>query len=383
MDVNSRIDGISEYHFKNINRIKEEYMKCGRNVIDLGIGDPDLPVDTKITNELIGSIFQYGFNNYPPYDGLEELKNGIIKYYKTNYGVSLNKDEVIVLIGSKEGISNIIPSVCNINDIAIVPNPGYPVYENACKLWGVNVYKISLLEKNDYLPDVDTIPDYIKEKSKLFFINYPNNPTGAIATKEFYEKTIKFASDNNILLCNDGAYLEIVRESCSTESLLMYDKYKTCVEFGTFSKTFNMTGFRIGYAVGNRDAIKRLGKIKSNLDSGQFMPIQKAAIAALSVERNKILIQRKIYDRRRKIAEKYLDLHNIKYYHAKGTFYIWCKVPNKYTVDEFCEEMLKENGIIITPGYAFGNGSYEYFRISLTKSEEIIENALKTIKTYE
>lgn len=383
MKINNRIDQISEYHFKDINKIKEDLMTKGKKLIDLGIGDPDLPIDKEITNALINSCSNSGFNNYPPYDGLDELKKEIIKYYDSVYNVQLHMDEVIILIGSKEGISNIIPAACDISDVAIVPSPGYPVYENCCKLWGVETYSIPLLEKNNYLPDVNNIPDHIIKKSKLFFINYPNNPTGAVANEDFYKHIIKFAEDNNILLCNDAAYAEIVEECSNAESLLKYDSNKSCIEFGTFSKTFNMTGFRIGYAVGNKEAIKKLGKVKSNLDSGQFIPIQKAAIAALNLKRIKIISQRKIYDDRRKTAMKYLDACKIDYYKGKGTFYIWCKVPFKYTVDEFCKKVLTEYGIVVTPGYAFGNTGYGFFRISLTKPKAVIESALELMKNHE
>lgn len=383
MKINNRLESISEYHFKKVSVIKENLKKKGIKVVDFGIGDPDLPVDNKIKSEIIKSCLSDGFNNYPPYDGIAELKLKIIDYYQKVYGVTLDMDEVIILIGSKEGINNIIPAACNISDVAIIPNPGYPVYESCCRLWGVKEYRVALSEKNNYLPDLNTIPEYIRQKSKIFFVNYPNNPTGAVANGDFYKEIIKFSQDYNILVCNDGAYMEIINEKSIEESILKYDKNKISVEFGTFSKTFNMTGFRIGYAVGNKEAIRRLGKVKSNVDSGQFIPIQKAAIAALDLDRSYIIKQRLIYDERKEVAEKYLNIHNIKYYKGEGTFYLWCKVPNNYTTDEFCEELLMENGIIVTPGYTFGSINHGYFRIALTKPKEIIENALKTIKNYE
>lgn len=382
MKVNNRINNLDNYHFKKLDDLKSQLIMEGKEVIDLSIGDPDISVESRIINGLIRALYEESYNNYPPYDGLKMLKDEIIKYYKEVYSVNLDDEEVLILIGSKEGISNIIPAVCDIGDELVITSPAYPVYSVCSKLWGARPYTVPLSEKNEFLPDLRYIPDNILRKSKMFFINYPNNPTGAIANEDFYKEIIDICEQNDIVLCNDGAYNEIIETDTKPLSILKYDKNKFCVEFGTFSKTFSMTGFRIGYVVGNKKVISALLKIKSNVDSGVFKPIQCAAIEALHLNRNYVKEIRTIYCERRRTAEKILDKKNIRYYSGKGTFYIWCKVPEKYTTDEFCKKVLFNSNVLITPGYAFGNLGYDYFRIALTKTKEIISKALNKLDSY-
>lgn len=379
MKINNRLNNITEYHFKKIDDMKQKLLAQGKKVYDFGIGDPDLNVHDKITDALTEAFKYKQFNKYPPYDGIKELKEEIISYYRAVYDVSIEMDEVIVLIGSKEGLSNIIPAVCNFGDTAIVTNPAYPVYGTCASLWGVNTYKLSISEKDNYLPVLEYIPEEIVAKSKLFVINYPNNPTGAVANIELYKELVDFCQCNNIVLCNDAAYNEIIKETDKPLSILQAGK-ENCIEFGSFSKTFNMTGFRIGYAVGDRAVIRALLKIKSNMDSGQFMPIQYAAIQALKLDRNLIYKNRSVYDERRLMLEYFLKTKNFSYFKPGGAFYIWARVPNNYTTDEFCEELLEKYGIIVTPGYTFGNIGHGYFRVALTQSIEVIQEAFDKIK---
>ncbi|MBU3198612.1 aminotransferase class I/II-fold pyridoxal phosphate-dependent enzyme [Clostridium estertheticum] len=380
MKINNRMSNVSEYHFKRIDDIKNKAITDRKKIIDLSIGDPDLPVNSKITDALIEALKCERYNNYPPYDGINELKKAVIKYYNDVYNVCLGLDEVIILIGSKEGINNIIPAVCDIGDCVIVPEPAYPVYSICSKLWGCVPYTVPLTQINGYMPRLDAIPEIIVNKCKLMFINYPNNPTGAVASKEFYKNVINFSYDNNIVLCNDSAYNEIIKEDKEPISLMQYDVLRQNVEFGTLSKTYNMTGYRIGYAVGNAKVINALLKIKSNCDSGQFIPVQKAAVAALNLERDYVHNIRKVYDKRREVAKSVLLEKNIKFFDAEATFYLWCRTPKNYTTNEFCEELLINHGIVITPGNVFGKIGYDYFRIALTKDKLIIEEALKSLK---
>jgi LL-diaminopimelate aminotransferase len=380
MKINNRLSNVNEYHFKKIDDIKNEAILTGKKIIDLSIGDPDLEVHSNITDALISGLKGKRYNNYPPYDGLIELKKAVITYYYNVYSVSLNLEEVIILIGSKEGISNIIPAVCDIGDCVIVPEPAYPVYSICSKLWGCLPYAVPLNQKDGYMLNIANIPTEIINKCKLIFINYPNNPTGAVATSEFYKSIIKFSYDNNIVLCNDSAYNEIIKANKNPISLLQFDGKRQCVEFGTLSKTYNMTGYRIGYAVGNAKVINDLLKIKSNCDSGQFIPLQNAAIAALNLERTHIQNIRKIYDERRDVAKSILLQKNINFFDTEATFYLWCKTPKNYTTNEFCEELLTHNGIVVTPGNVFGRLGYDYFRIALTKDVLIIKEALKSLK---
>lgn len=382
METNKRLCSVKEYHFKTIDDIKKKLISQGKIITDLGIGDPDLGLHEEIISGLIKGLGYKEFNKYPPYDGIVELKKGIIEYYKKVYAIDLELDEVIILIGSKEGISNLIPAICNIGDYVISPDPRYPVYEMCSYLWGNKVYKVPIEEKNNYLVDLRKIPDGIREKAKLMIINYPNNPTGAVANKEFYKEIINYCSNNEISLCNDGAYNEIIKEDEEPISILQLGKNKKVIEFGSFSKTYNMTGFRIGYAVGNREIIKALLKVKSNIDSSQFKPIQYAALSALKLDRSYIYGIRKIYDERRETVKKVLREKGIKYFEESRAFYLWCNVPNGYKTDDFCQELLSEYGIIITPGYSFGELGHGYFRIALTQDKKIMHDALNKLKVY-
>lgn len=383
MKINNRLNQIGEYHFKHLDTIKKSRTLSGEKLIDLSIGDPNLEVDENIKKQLIQSMEEEGFNKYPPYEGIDELKLEVIKYYKQTFDVELKENEVIILIGSKEGISNIIPSVCDIGDMVLVPEPGYPVYYIASRLWGCMPYTIPLKEKNNYLIDLGEISTDVIAKAKLMFINYPNNPTGACANDDFFRNIVNFGVKNNIVICNDNAYCEIIEESKQPKSILQFDKNKQMIEFGSFSKLYNMTGFRIGYAVGNKDVISNLSKVKSNLDSGQFIPIQKAAIAALKLNSKYNYEVQKEYSERRRIAKRILKEKNIKFFDCEGTFYIWCKTPKGYTTYEFCLELINKYGIIVTPGFVFGTLGYDYFRIALTKESDIIENSLLTLDKYE
>lgn len=383
MKINNRLDSIGVYHFKTIDGIKEKRRKEGKKIIDLSIGDPDLAVEPSILNALIQGFDEVGFNKYPPYDGINFLKNQVIDYYKNRFGVHLELEEVAILIGSKEGISNVIPAVCDIKDAVIVPEPGYPVYSSASKLWGCIPYTVPIKESNNYLVDFTEIPKEVCRKAKLMFINYPNNPTGAKGNGEFFSEVVKFCEESNIVLCNDAAYSEIISPEESPLSILQFDKNKHSVEFGTLSKLYNMTGFRIGYAVGNKEVISALVKVKSNLDSGQFIPIQKAAVTALNLDKTYGDEIRKIYFKRRTVAEKVLKEKNIQFFTTESTFYIWCKTPKGYTTHEFCSEILDRYGLVVTPGSCFGTLGYDYFRIALTCSWQIIEEGLASLPRYD
>ncbi|WP_138203277.1 aminotransferase class I/II-fold pyridoxal phosphate-dependent enzyme [Haloimpatiens lingqiaonensis] len=380
MKINNRLYRIGNYEFKAIGDLKRELIERGKEIIDLSIGDPNLPLHENIVNSLMKNIKKEGCNKYPPYDGEQELKKAVIKYYKEVYGVNLNMDEVVILIGSKEGISKIIPAVCDTGDSMIITDPAYPAYLNNAHLWGVVPEIVPLKREFDYLPDIKSIPKNIISKSKLFMINYPNNPTGALANEFFYKELVNICYNNNIVLCNDNAYGEIIRLGEKNISLLQFDKEKQCIEFGTMSKTYNMTGFRIAYVVGNSKVLKELLKVKAIMDSGQYIPIQLAAVEALKIEREYIYSMRKIYDIRRETAKKILKLYQIEYYDGNGAFYIWCKTPKSYSTHEFCKELMYKCNLIVTPGYVFGNLGYDYFRIALTEEKEIIEKGLKNLK---
>lgn len=380
MQISKRIEELSEYHFQKLDMIKKELTACNKKIFDLSIGDPDLPVQQNILKALVESFKIEDYNKYPPYAGIDELKKQVVKYYDEIYNVKLNLDEVLILIGSKEGIHNIVPVICDSGDYAIIPKPAYPVYETSCHLWGVKTISVELKEENKYLIDLSKLSKEAIEKSKLLVLNYPNNPTGAVANEEFYRYIISFCENNNILVYNDGAYNEIITPKDKPLSILQFDNKKSSVEFGTLSKTYNMTGFRIGYAVGNSKVIKALLKVKSNVDSGQFISVQYAAIEALKLGRTYVDNIRSVYLQRKLAAEKILKEKNIKYFLGGGTFYIWCQAPNKCSGEEFCEKLLYNHGIVVTPGTAFKDADNKHFRISLTRDKDIIIEALSNIE---
>lgn len=382
MKINNRISNLQQYHFKILDEIKRKREEEGKKVVDLSIGDPDLEVHPSILKALVDGFNIRGFNKYPPYDGTLELKKAVIRHYKDTFDVDLTLDEVIILIGSKEGISSIVPAVCDIGDIVLVPEPGYPVYSIASNLWGCKPYTIPLKEKKKYLLELGEIPENISSKAKLFFINYPNNPTGATGNEQFFREITTYCKEKNIILCNDAAYNEIISLEDKPISILQFDEEKKSIEFGSFSKLYNMTGFRIGYAVGASEVINALSKIKSNLDSGQFIPIQKAACASLSLDKEYKNSIKKTYSSRRREVEKILEEKNIEFFSTNATFYIWCKTPKNYTTYEFCSELINKYGIVVTPGSVFGDLGYDYFRISLTNDLETTINALLMLDKY-
>lgn len=380
MGLSQRLGALSEYHFQKLEMIKKDFAAKNKEIFDLSIGDPDLPVDESILKALVDSFKVQEFNKYPPYAGIDELKKSVIKYYDEVYDVKLNMDEVLILIGSKEGIHNLVPVICDIGDYAIVPTPAYPVYETSCHLWGVNTFSIELRKEDNYLLNLNFISKEQAVKSKLLVLNYPNNPTGAVANEKFYRDMIAFGERNGILVYNDGSYNEILQVEDNPQSILKFDKNRSSIEFGTLSKTYNMTGFRIGYAVGNAKIINGLLKIKSNVDSGQFIPIQYAAIEALKLSRGYVENLRKVYEERRLCAEEILRKKGINYFKGEGTFYIWCEAPEGLTGEEYCEKLSKNYGIIVTPGKAFKDSTNKYFRIALTKDKNLISKALNMIE---
>ena len=375
MKLNNRLNKIGDYGFTKIQS------EC-QSLLNLGVGDPDLKVHPNILRALIKALEEENFNKYPIGSGSTFLKDAVIRYYQDKYNVDLTREEVIILLGSKDGISKIFGCCCDHGDTAIIPGLGYPVYSSICKIWGLDEYQLPLMEKNNYLPVLENIPEIFCRESKLFMINYPNNPTGAVADSWFYRDIVKYCSKYDIILCNDGAYNEIVDENTRAVSLLQYDNSKNSVEFGTFSKIYNMCGFRIGYAVGNKYVIKLLEKLKDNCDSGQFRPIQRAAEEALKLDDAYKKGINMVYDQRRKLVKSILKIKNLNFYDGKGTFYIWCKVPVSYTTDEFCIELAEKYGIITTPGYYFGNSAQGFFRISLTQNSEKLEAYLNKLKVY-
>jgi len=378
----SRVEKIPPYLFARIDKKKEEARNRGIDLIDFSIGDPDIPTPKNIVKKMQEAIKDPANHRYPSYEGMIEFRKTVANWYQKRFNVTLDpQKEVIALIGSKEGIAHLPWAYLDRGDIALIPSPGYPVYRITTLLSGGKPYIMPLREQNRFLPDFDIIPKNILEKAKIMFINYPNNPTGAHADELFYRKVIKLAKEYNILVCHDAAYSEVTYDGYRALSILQFDiSKKYSIEFHSLSKTYCMTGWRIGFAVGNRDAIYNLGKLKTNIDSGVFQAIQYAAIEAMTGNQESVQTMKKIFQKRRDMVVEGLASIGIKVKKPLATFYIWAKVPQGYTSASFCERLIEEKGIVVTPGNGFGDEGEGYFRISLTVNDKRIKEAIERLQ---
>ncbi len=375
-----RIRELPPYLFAEIDRLKEEQIKKGKKVIDLGVGDPDIPTPPSIVSALQRAAEKKENHRYPSYVGMLKFREAAAEWYRKRFGVTLDPErEVITLIGSKEGIAHLPWAFIDEGDIALVPDPAYPVYGIATKFAGGEVYKMPLKWENGFLPDVESIPEDVLKRAKLMFLNYPNNPTTAEATEEFYRKVVDVASRYSILVVSDAPYTEIYYdESKKPLSILQIDGAKdVAIEFHSLSKTYNMTGWRIGFAVGNESAVKGLGKIKTNVDSGVFQAIQEAGIEALTGDQSYVEKNREIYRKRREIFIKGLEKLGLDYMKSNSTFYLWIKVPDGYSSSDFAKKLLEDAAIVVTPGVGFGEYGEGYFRVSLTQDTDLLEEAVE------
>jgi LL-diaminopimelate aminotransferase len=318
---------------------------------------------------------------YPPYEGIKIFRQAIADFYKRRFTVDLNPDgEVIALIGSKEGIAHICLAVLDPGDLLLVPDPGYPVYTAGAVLAGAETYAMPLLPENGFLPDFSKIPEDVAKRAKMMFLNYPNNPTAATATLEFFKEAVDFAKKNDIIICSDNSYTEIFFDGYRPPSILEVEGAKdVAAEFFSLSKPYNMTGWRIGALVGNKDIVNALLTIKKNLDSGTFTAVQEAAAIALNEGDDFIEEMRSVYDKRMNKMIPILQEMGIKVEKPKGSFYIWAPVPEGMTSMQFTKELLDRTGVIVTPGTGFGKYGEGFFRISLTQPEHRIDEAVERL----
>jgi LL-diaminopimelate aminotransferase len=384
MELSERINKLTPYLFVEINRKIEEKKRKGIDVISFAIGDPDMPTPDHIIDELCKEARNPVNHRYPETAGLSELCNAIAQWYKNRFGVSLDPaKEVLPLIGSKEGIGHISFCFIDKNDIALITNPGYPVYSISTSLAGGEPYFLDLNEENNYLPDLNTIPEDVLRRAKLLWLNYPNNPTGATADIDFFRKAVEFARRNGILICHDAPYTEVAFDGYSPPSFLETEGAKeVAVEFHSLSKTYNMTGWRIGMAVGNEKAVNALFRLKSNLDSGIPQAIQKAAIHALLSTQENIGIQNAIYQKRRDRLVKALNDIGLKVMVPKASFYIWAKIPSGYTSVEFTASLLDKANVAVTPGTGYGSAGEGYIRLSITVPDDRIDEGIQRIRSW-
>lgn len=381
MKLANRLSKIPVYIFSRVDELKKRLISSGIDIIDLGIGDPDIKTPDFIVKTLEKGIRELGFHNYPPYSGINEFRRAVASYYKKRFNVELDYEkEVVALIGSKEGIANLFLALTDEGDYVILPDPSYPVYDAAARIAGCNIYKMILSERNNYLPKIENIYPEVARKAKIILVNYPNNPTGATANINFYRNLVEFGIKNDVSVVNDGAYIDILKDNCSPVSLLQAEEAKrVCVEFGTLSKSYSMTGWRIGYAVGNSEILKKLMIIKTNSDSGQFIPIQQAGAEAIERGNDFVEYINNIYNKRREIVVNSLKGIGLDVYDSCGTFYVWFKIPKMYKSEEFCQYVLENTGVILTPGNAYGTFGEGYCRISLTIEDERIKEAMNRL----
>ncbi|MDF2630623.1 MAG: LL-diaminopimelate aminotransferase apoenzyme [Symbiobacteriaceae bacterium] len=379
-----RIASVPPYLFAEIDKKKAAAIARGVDVISLGIGDPDMPTPKFVVDKMKEAVENPKWHQYPDYDGSLAYRTAVTSFYKKRFGVELDpKTEALALIGSKEGLAHIIWAYIDAGDIALVPDPAYPVYKTHTLLAGGTPYIMPLVKENNFLPDLQAIPEDVARKAKIMFIDYPNNPTGAVATLDFYREAVAFARKYDILLVSDNAYSEMTYDGFKAPSVFEVEGAKEiAVEFWSLSKPFNMTGWRIAAVVGNAQAISALGIIKTNTDSGQFTAIQEAAIEALTnpAADQFIAEMNEIYTRRRDIAVAGLRAAGLDAQPMKGSFYLWVPVPAGHTSASFAALLLDEAGVIVTPGAAYGAYGEGFVRLSLCLKEERLVEALGRIR---
>ena len=382
MKISERLEKIPPYLFAEIDRKIAEAKAKGIDIISLGIGDPDTPTLAPVVAEMHKAIDNPKNHDYPPYNGTEKFRKAACDWMKKRFDVELNPDtEMLANIGSKEAIAHIFFAFVDKGDYTLVPDPGYPVYKNATIFAGGTPYSMPLKEENGYLPDFDKIPEDIAKKSKLMFLNYPNNPTGAVADLDFYKKAVDFCKKYDILLCSDMAYSEMTFDGYKAPSVLQVEGGKdVAIEFYSHSKSYNMTGWRVGFVCGNAGAVKALGTIKNNIDSGTFKAIQDAAAAAFTVDQSLIDSLNKMYQDRRDAAESGFRELGWDIKPSKATFYLWLPVPKGMTSEEFVTQMLEKAHVVVPPGNGYGSCGEGYFRVALTKDVDTIKECIRRMK---
>ena len=383
--VASRLSLLPPYLFAELDRLKREVQQKGVDVISLGIGDPDLPTPSYIV-EACQRAAELPLNHrYPDYQGLERFREAACGWYRSRFGVSLDPQrEACALIGSKEGIANFPVAIVDPGDIVLIPDPGYPVYFSGCVFNGGQPYFLPLIKENGFLPDLGAVPTEIARRAKLMWLNYPNNPTAAIADHDFFERAVRFCLANNIILAHDIAYSEIAFDGYRAPSVLEIDSARECtIEFHSLSKTYSMTGWRVGFAAGNAQLVGALGTVKTNVDSGVFQAVQEAAIVALTSGDRHLREYCGIYQQRRDLMVEALHAIGLTCDPPRATFYIWARVPKDYTSASFTERVLRETGVVITPGSGFGKSGEGYVRFSLTVPNERLREAVERIKALQ
>ena len=384
MKFSKRLDQLKPYPFVEISRIIAEKRAAGEEVVTFGIGDPDIPTPPHIIDRLVQASSVPANHRYPETDGLPELRRAIAGWYENRFAVKLDPDkEVLPLIGAKEGIGHVAFCFLDPGDVALVPDPAYPVYGVGTMFAGAEGYPMPLLEENGWLPDLDAIPSEVARDAKLMWLNYPNNPTAAVATREYYQKVVDFAGKYDIAVLHDAAYSEVVYDGYRAPSFMEVDGAKEMgIEFHSLSKCYNMTGWRIGMVVGHAEMIKALFQIKANLDSGIPQAIQEMAMEALSGPQEPVTKNNSIYQRRRDVLVDALARLGLGVTPPKACLYLWARVPEGYTSAAFAQRLLEDLTIVVTPGSSYGQHGEGYIRLSLTTPDEQVDKGVERLASW-
>ena len=376
-----RLKKLPPYLFVELDRLKAEAKARGVDVIDLGVGDPDLPTPAHIVKAAEEAVRKPENHHYPSSVGMLAFREAAAHWFEKRFGVRLNPEtEVVTLIGSKEGIAHFPLAFVNPGDVVLVPTPAYPVYHIGTLFAGGETFYLPLRPENNFLPDLESIPKDVLSRAKIIWLNYPNNPTAAVATKDFFARVVSFARENKLIVAHDAAYTELYFDDYRPPSILEVEGAReVAIEFHSLSKTYCMTGWRIGFAVGNETLIAGLAKVKNNVDSGAFQAVQEAGIAALSGDQSCVEEFRKIFRERRDVVVEGLKSLGFELDPPRATFYVWARVPEGYSSAAFAAKLLQEAGIVVTPGHGFGEPGEGFFRVALTVDKNRLKEALARI----
>jgi LL-diaminopimelate aminotransferase len=380
--ISSRLKNLGEYVFFDVAKAKEEAVLSGKDVIDLGGGNPDLPPHPRVIEALKNEADNLENHRHPIYEGLPELKKAIGLWFGKRFGVSLDSEsEILILIGSKEGLSHVNLAFIDRGDEVLIPNPAYPPYRRSVILAGGKVLDMPLLRRNSWLPDFEDLQREDLSGAKLLFLNYPNNPTGALADEGFFEKAVNFAEENELVICHDMAYSEITFDGKRAASMLQVPAAKErTLEFHSFSKTYGMTGWRLGFVAGGRELVKALRNVEVTVNSGAFHVLQKAAVAALSLPDEAIGEVRQTYQERRDVLVKGLKELGWELESPKGSIFVWAKIPYRYDSKTMAKLLIDKAGIVTTPGVGLGSQGEGYLRFSLIVEKEKLKEAVEKMK---
>jgi LL-diaminopimelate aminotransferase len=383
LQLSNLINNLPPYHFADAKKKIAERQAAGVDVISLSMGDPDLPAPAPVVERLCAAMQDPENHRYPEYRGMHAFHEAIATWFERRFGVRLTPErDILPLLGSKEGLVYAASSVLNAGDVALVPDPYYPVYLTASTSVGAQPYMLPLLEQNGYLPDLESIPPDVLAKARVLWLNYPNNPTAACADRDFFERAVAFARRHNIVIIHDMAYAEVYFDDFRPPSILeIPGASEVAVELHSLSKTYNMAGFRLGMLVGNAELVDAVGRLKSNIDSGIFRPLQYAAIEALRLPESWIEQRNAIYRHRRDLMVEGCRALGMHVQPQKAGLYVWAGVPAGFTSRDFADWLFDKTGVFVTPGTNFGPAGEGYLRISITAPDERIETALQRMKS--